>query len=97
MIKCELVQVYHHQPQSRVLLDPVHHIIYPGDYPVQAHPWGLVLGKFPLHSGWATETYFLTLVVACATGQSIIMSLHLVTGKLQVLMAITVDVVWMVC
>jgi hypothetical protein len=28
LTRCEPVQVYHH-PQSRVLLDPVHHIVYP--------------------------------------------------------------------
>jgi hypothetical protein len=44
LVKCASVQVYHHQPISGVLLDPVYHIIYPGDYLIWALPWGWSLG-----------------------------------------------------
>jgi hypothetical protein len=44
LTRCKLVQVYHHQPRSMVLMDPVYHIIYLGDYFVWALPWGLELG-----------------------------------------------------
>jgi hypothetical protein len=40
--------------------------------------------------------YSVALVVAHAVGQSVITSFHLVTGQLQVLVGINVDVVWMV-
>jgi hypothetical protein len=75
--------VYHHHPRSRVLLDPVYHIIYPGDYLVWALP-GFELGRFPLCAGWTTEPHSVTLVVAHAAGQSVITIFHLVTGQLQV-------------
>jgi hypothetical protein len=38
LIKWKVVQVYHHQPQSMFLLDPVYHIIYLGCYLVRALP-----------------------------------------------------------
>jgi hypothetical protein len=38
LIWCEPAQVYHHHPRSRVPLDPVYHIIYPGYNPVWTFP-----------------------------------------------------------
>jgi hypothetical protein len=73
--RCELVQVYHHHPCTRVLLDPVYHIIYPGDYPVLALSWGLELGWLPFHAGWAIEPHIVTLT-ARAVGQSVVMHFH---------------------
>jgi hypothetical protein len=92
LIRCEAVQVYHHQPQSRVPLDPVYHIIYMGDYLVWALPWGLGFGWFPLHAGWAIEPHSVALVVAHVVGQYVITSFRPVTGQLQVLVGIIVDV-----
>jgi hypothetical protein len=48
LIRHELVQVYDHQPWSRVPLHPVcvYHIVFPGDYIVQALPWALELQWF---------------------------------------------------
>jgi hypothetical protein len=71
MIRCELVQVYHHQPWSRVPPDPVYYIIYPSYYLVQALPLILELGWLPLCMDWATEPHSVVLVVACAVGQSV--------------------------
>jgi hypothetical protein len=68
MIRCEQVQVYHRHPQSRVLLDPVYHIIYPSDYLVWAFAWGLELGRFHLHAGWVIEPHFVALMVTHAVG-----------------------------
>jgi hypothetical protein len=87
-IRCKPVQVYHHQSQSWVPLAPVYHNTYPGNYLL-----GLELGQFPLRAGWVIEPHSVTRVVAHTVGQSVIMSFHLVTGHLQVLAGITVDVV----
>jgi hypothetical protein len=48
--------------------------------------------QFFLHVDWAIEKQFVTLVVACAVGQSVITSFPPVTVQLQVLMDIIVDV-----
>jgi hypothetical protein len=92
LIRYDQAQVYHHQPWSRVLLDPIYHIFYPGDYTLWVLPWGLQLGWFPLRTGWALEPHSVTLVVARTVGQSVVMSFHPVTGQLQVLVGIIVDV-----
>jgi hypothetical protein len=42
---------------------------------------------------WAIEPHFVALVVACTVGQSVVVSFHPVTGQLQVLADIIVDVV----
>jgi hypothetical protein len=84
LTRWEQVEVYYYHPRSRVLLDPVYHIIYLGDYLVWDLP-GLVLGQFPLCAGWTTEPHFVTLMVARTVGQHVITSFHLVTGQLQVL------------
>jgi hypothetical protein len=92
LISCQSFQVYHHHPQSRVPLGPLYHIVYLSYYLVQALPWGLDLEQFPLHAGRAVEPHFVTLVVARALGQSVVASFHPVTGQLQVLAGIIVDV-----
>jgi hypothetical protein len=69
LTRCESVQVYHHHPWSRVLLDPVYHIIYLWDYLMWALPGWLELGQFPLCAGWTTEPHFVTLMVARAVGR----------------------------
>jgi hypothetical protein len=67
-ISCETVQVYYHHPRPRILLYPVHHIIYPGDYLVWAFPRGLKLWRFPLHAGWAIEPHSVAFFVTCGVG-----------------------------
>jgi hypothetical protein len=84
--------VYHHH-RSRVLLDSVYHTIYPGDYILWVLPLGLQLGRFPLHADRVTEPNFVALVVTCAVAQSALTSFHPVSGQLQVLEGIIVDVV----
>jgi hypothetical protein len=92
LIRCKPVQVYHHEPLSRVPLDPVYHIIYLGDNLVWASPWELEFGRFPLHKGWAIKPYSVALVVPHAAGQSVVTSFQSVNGRLQVLAGITEDV-----
>jgi hypothetical protein len=88
-IRCELVQVYHHQPQSRVLLDSLYHI-YPDDYLLWAL-WGWVVGWFLFHAVWVIAPHFAAFVVARTVGESALTSFHSVTGKLHVLAGIIVD------
>jgi hypothetical protein len=95
-ITWHLIQMYHHNPRSRVLFDRVCHIVYPRGYPVQSLLRGLKLGRFPLHAAWAIQPYIVTSVVAHAIGQSLIKSFHPVTGQLHVLENIMVDVMQMV-
>jgi hypothetical protein len=64
-------------PPSRIPLDPVHHIVYPCDYPVRFLPRGT--------EAWAIEPHFLALMVARTVDQPVVTSFHPVTGKLQVL------------
>jgi hypothetical protein len=90
---CELVQVYHHHPRSRVPLDPLYQIIYLDDCLVWALPWGLELMQFPLLVGRAGDPHFDALMVTCAVGQSVVTSFHPVTGQPQMLAGIIVDVV----
>jgi hypothetical protein len=90
LTRCEPVQVYYHHPRPRIRLDPVYHIIYPGDYLVRALSWGLEIGRFPLRAGWAIESHFFVLVVARTAGKSVVTSFHPVTGQLQVLEGILV-------
>jgi hypothetical protein len=90
--RCEPVQVYHHHPQSRVLPNPVNHIVSQCDYLVRALPWGLKLGRLSFHVGGLIQPHVNPLVVACVVGQSVVMSFHPGTGQLQVLAGITVDV-----
>jgi hypothetical protein len=42
---------------------------------------------------WAIEPHFVALMVACAVGQPVVTSFHPVTGQLQVLAGIIVEVV----
>jgi hypothetical protein len=51
------------------------------------------LGRFNFHAGWTLEPHFVTLVVARAVSQAVIMSFHPVTGQLQVLAVIIPDFV----
>jgi hypothetical protein len=49
------------------------------------------LGDFPIV--WVgCQLHLVALMVACTVGQSVVMSFHLVTGKLQVLVGIIVEV-----
>jgi hypothetical protein len=59
-------------------------------------PRGLKLGRFPLRAGWAIKPHFVALVEAHAEGQSVITSFRPVTGQLQMLAGIIVNVVYMV-
>jgi hypothetical protein len=93
LIRCELVQVYHHHPWSRFPLNPIYRVIYPGDYLVWALPWGLRFGRLPLHAGWAIEPHFVALLAAHRVGQAVTPSFQAVTGQPQMLAGITVDVV----
>jgi hypothetical protein len=63
LIRCELVQVYHHYLLSRVPLDPLYHIIYPRYYLVQALPWGVKLGVTFFHVVEPIEPQVVTLMV----------------------------------
>jgi hypothetical protein len=63
LVGCQPVQVYYQHPLSRVLLDPVDHIIHPGEYLIWAFPRGSKLGRFPLRAGWAIEPHPVPLVV----------------------------------
>jgi hypothetical protein len=63
---------------------------------VQFHPRGLKLGQFPLYVGWMLKPRFVTSVLACTVGQSVLMSSNLVTDQLQMLAGIIVDIVQMV-
>jgi hypothetical protein len=86
------VQVYHHHPRSRVPLSPVYHIIYMAHYLVWAHPWGFELERLPLSAGWVIVSHLVALLVVCRVGHVVVPSFHPVTGQLQVLVGITVDV-----
>jgi hypothetical protein len=55
-----------------------------------------VLERFPLLSGWIIKPHFVALVIADAVDQSVVTSFHPVTGQLQVLAGIIVNVVQMV-
>jgi hypothetical protein len=72
LIRCELIQVYHHHPRPRIPLDSVYHIVYVGDYPVWAFPRGLKFWQFPFRAGWAIEPHSVALLV---TGRVFIRSL----------------------
>jgi hypothetical protein len=89
---CEPVQVYYHHLKPGIPLDPVYHIIYPGDYLVWAFPRGLKLERCPLRAGSATEPHSVALMVTCGVGWFIVPSFHPVTGQLQVLVGIRVDI-----
>jgi hypothetical protein len=81
LIRCDPVQMYHHQSRCTVPLHPVCHIIYPGDYLVWALTWDLEIGRFTLRAGWMIEPHFAPLMGACAVGQSVVTSFHPVTGS----------------
>jgi hypothetical protein len=68
LIRCELVQVYHHHPRPRILLDSVYHIVYAGDYPVWAFPQGLQFWQFSFRAGWTIEPHSVALLVAGGVG-----------------------------
>jgi hypothetical protein len=79
--------VYHHQPRYRILLDPYYYTIYLGDYIVWVLPSGLELGRFFLRVDRSIEPR------DCHTvGKSAATSFHPITGQLQVLERINVDV-----
>jgi hypothetical protein len=86
--------MYYHHPRPRVLLYPVHNIIYPDEYLVQAFPRGLTIWRFPLRAGWAIEPHSVfAFLVTCGVGLFIVLSFHPVAGQLQVLAGILVDIV----
>jgi hypothetical protein len=72
LTRCELVQTHHQHLCSRVPLDPIHHVIYLGDYLVWALPRGLEFGRLLLHAGWPKEPHFVALLVIHRVGQAVV-------------------------
>jgi hypothetical protein len=92
LVRCYLVQVYYQHLRSEVSLNPVHHIIDSGDYPVWALPWGLRLAWLPFSVGWATRPHSVVLLVARWVGKMVAVHFHSVTGQLQTLVGVIVGV-----
>jgi hypothetical protein len=67
--------------------------LYPPDYTVWTLPWKLKLGWLSFPASGPTEPHAVTFVVVRAPGQTVITSFRQVTGQLQVLAGIIVDVV----
>jgi hypothetical protein len=95
LIRCEPAQVCKFYHRSKVPLDPVYHVIYPGDYLVWALQWELELERFPLLAGWTIEPHIVVLVITRALGQSVVTCFHSVPVQLQALPGIIVDIVQM--
>jgi hypothetical protein len=93
MIWYETVKMYHHLPQFRVRLDSVYHRIYLREYLALAIPYGLKFRRFPLRACWSIKPHIFALVVAREIHQSVVKSIHQVTGQLQMLAGIISDVV----
>lgn len=95
LIRRELVQVYHHHLFSRVPLNPACHIIYPGEYLVWGSPTRIRAWVTSPSCGLGDTATYCALLVAHRVGQAAVPSFHLVTGQIQVLADITVDIMQM--
>jgi hypothetical protein len=78
------------------LLNPVHHIVDSGDYPVWGFPWGLKLGWLSFSAGLAIQPHLVTFLVARRVGQMVIAHFHSVTCQLQMLVDGTVSVMLLI-
>jgi hypothetical protein len=92
LIRRQSVQVYYHHLHPWMSLDLADHIIDLGDHLAWAFPGWLELRWLSYGPGWAVQPDLLSFLESHGIDQAVVAGLHLVTGHLQMLSGIIMDV-----